>query len=94
MADAPIPGEAERRGFLSRFFSRFSGSHRHNLLTEHVLREIRGGRDLSDVLDDPFVRNRADDRQRRAILDDPRVSAAASDTVLSDLRARLDTRAS
>jgi hypothetical protein len=90
MADAPTNDEPGRRGFLSRFF----GSRRKDLLTEHVLREIRRGRDLADVMDDPFVRNRADDRQQRAILDDPRVTAAVSDGVLSDLRARLDTRAS
>lgn len=90
MADAPTNDEPERRGFLSRFFS---GSRRTDLLAEHVLREIRRGRDLSDILDDPFVKNRADDRQQRAILDDPRVTAAVSVGVLSDLRARLNSQA-
>ncbi len=90
MADNPSPDQPERRGALSRFFR----SDRKNLLVEHVLREVRAGRDLGDVMDDPFVRNRSDAREQRALLDDKRVTAAVADSVLADLRARLDAGAS
>ncbi len=88
MADHSGTDQPGRQGIFSRLF----GSHRKDLLSEHVLREIRAGRDLSDVMEDPFVRNRADDQQRRALLDDPQITAAVSDGVLADLRGRLDGR--
>jgi hypothetical protein len=90
MADNPSPDQPGRRAALSRFFR----SDRKNLLVEHVLREVRAGRDLGDVMDDPFVRNRADAREQRALLDDKRVTAAVADSVLADLRGRLDAGAS
>lgn len=87
MADDQTNGPKKRKSLFSGLF----GSQSSDLLVEHVLREVKAGRGLADILEDPYIRNRADERQRRALLDDPRVTEAVSVGVLNNLRSRLDS---
>jgi len=76
---------AEDDDLLANFF----GSQKERYALDHVLREIENGRPLDEILDDPYVTNRCDGRERLALLDHPEISAAVSAEVLDDLRARL-----
>ncbi len=62
----------------------------HKRLIEYVTGQLRQGRSLSDVLDDPYVTNRLDPVQRRALVEEPEIVAAAQGEALEDLRARLE----
>jgi hypothetical protein len=76
---------AEDDDLLENFF----GSQKERYVVDHVLREVAADRPLDEILEDPYVTNRLDDRERRALLDHPEISAAVADEVLEDLRARL-----
>jgi hypothetical protein len=52
------------------------GTLRERLVAEHVLRELAAGRNLDDVLDDAYVRERASPAQVRSLLDHPEISRA------------------
>jgi hypothetical protein len=67
-----------------------SETARHKRLVEYVLRQVRIGRNLSDVLDDPYVTNRLGTFDRLALLEEPEIVEAVSDEILNDLRARLE----
>ena len=65
-------------------------SARHKRLIEYVVRQLGAGRDLREVLDDPYVTNRTDAVDRLALLEEPEVVGAAGDEVLRHLRAELE----
>jgi hypothetical protein len=67
-----------------------SESARHKRLIEYVVREVRRGRTLASVLDDPYVVNRSNIVDRRALLEEPEVVEAAGDTAVAALRAQLE----
>jgi hypothetical protein len=62
----------------------------HKRLIEYVVRQLKSGRDLSAVLDDPYITNRATIVDRRALLEEPEVIDAAGGAMLDDLRAKLE----
>lgn len=62
----------------------------HKRLIEYVVRQLGGGRALNEILDDPYVTNRSNELERRALLEEPDVVEAATGDVIADLRAQLD----
>jgi hypothetical protein len=68
-------------------------SAKHKRLIEYVVRQLHSGRDLSQVLEDPYVVNRISLVERRALLEEPEVVQAASNEVLEQMRARLEAAA-
>ncbi len=62
----------------------------HKRLIEYTVRQLRSGRDLGAVLDDPYITNRATPVDRRALLEEPEVVDAAGGAMLDDLRAKLE----
>jgi Ni2+-binding GTPase involved in maturation of urease and hydrogenase len=66
-----------------------SESAGHKRLIEYVVRQLRAGRDMAAVLDDPYVTNRSTTMDRRALLEEPEVIAAAG-AELDALRAQLE----
>lgn len=66
---------------------RFLGSRKEQILVHHVVREIQGGRDLADVLADPFVTNRAEPLEIRALLDNSEISKAVGEDAVARIRA-------
>ncbi len=67
-----------------------SESAAHKRLIEYVVRQLRSGRDLEAVLDDPYVTNRSTTMDRRALLEEPEVIEASGGRALEELRARLE----
>jgi hypothetical protein len=67
-----------------------SNSAKHKRLIDYVVRQINGGRDLDQVLEDPYVTNRISPLERRALLEEPEVIAASREDVLMRMRAQLE----
>ena len=62
----------------------------HKRLIEYVTGQLSQGRDLDAVMDDPYVTNRLDPTERRALLEEPAVVEAASGEALDQMRAQLE----
>ena len=79
--------EPKKGGFFSRIFGGGSDSDEHKSLTKmdslaaYVLREYRAGRPLQEILDDPYLKNRATDEQRLRLLERPDVIRAVGEDV-------------
>jgi hypothetical protein len=67
----------------------------HKRLIEYVVRQLRTGRSLATVFEDPYVTNRLSPVDRRALLEEPEViDAAGGAEVLERMRAELEALAS
>ena len=75
-------------GAISRFFrSVFSflgtRSSQEDRVAVYVVREHDRGRSLNDILDDPYVRNRAQPQQIARVLDRPEVIHALGESAVA-----------
>jgi hypothetical protein len=82
-------------GRLSKFFrnpfaSLFSGSSREDQLAAYVIREHKLGRTLHDILDDPYLRNRAGEAERRRLLERPDIIRAVGEDTARAARGQID----
>jgi hypothetical protein len=73
-------------GGLGRFFRglfSFVGarSSQEERVAAYVIREHDRGRSLDDILDDPYVKNRASERELARLLDRPDVIKALGDDI-------------
>jgi hypothetical protein len=71
-------------GRLSQFFrnpfaSLFARSSREDQLAAYVIREHKLGRDLGEILADPYLRNRASELERRRLLERPDIIRAVGE---------------
>ena len=75
-------------GFFSKLFGKGDepkatepsrGSSKEEALAAYVVREHRQGRSLEDILDDPYLKNRATDEQRLRLLERPEVIRAVGE---------------
>jgi hypothetical protein len=79
--------EPKKPGFFSRIFGGGDDSDQHKSLTKmdslaaYVIREHRSGRPLQEILEDPYLKNRATDEQRLRLLDRPDVIRAVGEDV-------------
>ena len=72
-----------------------SDSAAHKRLIEYVVRQLRAGRSLTTVFEDPYVTNRLGPVDRRALLEEPEViEAAGGSEALERMRAELEALAS
>jgi hypothetical protein len=83
-------------GRLSSFFRNpfsflFARSSQEDRLGAYVIREHDRGRTLAEILDDPYVRNRANPQQIARVLDRPEVIHALGSSVVSAEQERLET---
>ena len=81
-------------GRLSEFFSNpFSflsaRSSEEDRLATYVIREHERGRALAEILDDPYVRNRAHPQEIARLLDRPEVIHAIGETTVAAEQERL-----
>ncbi len=67
---------------------KFFGSRTEEMLVHHVLQEVAKGRDLHDILDDPYITNRTSDLERRALLDNTEIVRAVG----ADAAARIQSQ--
>ena len=62
--------------FRNPFSFPFTRSSAEDRVVAYVIREHERGRDLDEILDDPYVRNRLTESQRLRLLDRPDLVAA------------------
>jgi len=86
----PIP-RAITFTFKNPFTGLFSASRQEQHLTLYILREVRRGRPLSDVLADPYVLNRTTEEQRKRLLDRPELIEAIGEEAIANLRTAVDS---
>jgi hypothetical protein len=80
------------KDLLRNPFSFFSSrSSQEERVAAYVIREHDRGRALSEILDDPYVRNRLTPQQRERLLDRPELIQAIGDDTVASVR---DTMAS
>jgi hypothetical protein len=68
---------------------KFFGSRTEEMLVHHVLQEVGKGRDLQDILGDPYIRNRTTDLERRALLDNTEIVRAVGDDAAARIRSQI-----
>jgi hypothetical protein len=77
--------------FRNPFSFLFTRSTQEERVAAYVIREHERGSDrtLTDILDDPYVRNRLTPQQRSRLLDRPDVIRAIGDDIVEDARRSL-----
>ena len=83
---------ARLSSFLRNPFSfLFARSSQDERLSAYVIREHERGRPLAEILEDPFVRNRATPQELARLLDRPEVIQALGDEAVDDTRRELES---
>jgi hypothetical protein len=73
-------------GFGDFFRNLFNRSSHVDRVAAYVIREHERGRSLSEVLNDPYVKNRTTPQERERLLDRPEVIRALGDDVVGQAR--------
>jgi hypothetical protein len=60
----------------SPFSFLFAGSSKDERIAAYIIREHERGRRLTEILDDPYIRNRASDREVARLLERPELVEA------------------
>lgn len=68
-----MPGIADK---IHEFLNEISVDGVEERVVEYVIREVRGGRKLTDALDDPYVKNRLSEERLIKVLENPEVLSA------------------
>jgi hypothetical protein len=74
---------------FSRLFGRLTGARKEDQLVRFILAETHRGRDLREVLDDPYVKNRADPTTLRRLMDHPELVKGVGGDAVQKLRDQL-----
>ena len=81
---------ARLSSFLRNPFSfLFAGSGKEERLAAYVIREHERGRPLAEILEDPYIRNRATPHEQARLLDRPEVIHALGEGTVERQRERL-----
>jgi hypothetical protein len=82
-----IAAVAKLSEFLRNPFSfLFAGSSNEERVAAYVIREHERGRPLSEILEDPYIRNRTTPQERERLLDRPELIRAIGDDVIASVR--------
>ena len=76
---------------LSEFFRNpfsflFARSSNEERVAAYIIREHERGRPLSEILEDPYIRNRTTPQERERLLDRPELIRAIGDDVIASVR--------
>ena len=81
---------ARLRSFVRNPFSfLFAGSSKEERIAAYIIREHDRGRRLTEILDDPYVRNRCSQAEVARVLDRPDVLKAIGDDLAKSAKAGL-----
>jgi hypothetical protein len=72
--------------FRNPFSFLFARSSNEERVAAYVIREHERGRALSEILEDPYVRNRTTPQERERLLDRPELIRAIGDDVIASVR--------
>ena len=76
-------GDGEERADAQR------GMSKEDALAAYVVREHKLGRSLDDILDDPYLKNRATEEQRVRLLERPEIIRAVGEDTAAMARDRV-----
>jgi hypothetical protein len=80
---------ARLSSFLRNPFSfLFTRSSKEERLAAYLVREHERGRSLAEILEDPYIRNRATPQERARLLDRPEVIHALGEVTVAPERGR------
>ena len=68
---------------IKGFFQEFMTDPVEERVVEYVIREVRNGRRLMEVVEDPFVKNRLDESKRAEIFEKPEIMDALEEEIHS-----------
>ncbi len=57
-------------------------------IVEYVIREVRNGRKLKDVLADPYVKNRLNEQKLAHVIENPEIASAIEEQISTAFRTR------
>jgi hypothetical protein len=86
-------------GFFQRIFGRGPekedseerrGPSKEESLAAYIVREHKSGRSVEDILDDPYLKNRASEEQRKRLLERPEVIRAIGEDTAAMARQRVN----
>ena len=72
---------------IKQLFQEMAADPVEERVVEYVIREVRNGRRLMDVINDPFVRNRLSDEKVQNVLENPEVVDALEQEIKSAFKA-------
>jgi len=75
----------------SPFSFLFAGTSHEERVAAYIIREHERGRDLADILDDPYIRNRCSPQEAERLLERPDVIRAIGDDVVRAARETLQS---
>ena len=75
--------------FRNPFSFLFTRSSTEDRLATYVIREHERGRPLGEILDDPYVTNRAQPEQVKRLLDRPEVIRALGESTVAEEQQKL-----
>jgi hypothetical protein len=77
----------------SPFSFLFARSGAEDRVAAYVIREHARGRTIDEILEDPYVRNRLTEQQRRRLLDRPDIIRAVGNDVIAELKSSVESPA-
>ena len=66
---------------LRKFLEELAEDPLEEMVVEYVIREVRNGRKLKEVLQDPYVRNRLDEDRISKVMENPAVIDAVEGSI-------------
>ena len=69
----------------------FARSSTEDRVASYVIREHQRGRNLAEVLEDPYIRNRLSPDQTKRLLDRPEIVRAIGEDTVAETRGALGT---
>jgi hypothetical protein len=66
---------------LRKFLEELAEDPLEEMVVEYVIREVRNGRRLAEVLQDPYVRNRLDEDRISKVMENPAVIDAVEGSI-------------
>ena len=71
---------------IMQFFDDIATDALEERVIEYVVREVRTGRRLMEVIDDPYVRNRLNEDKRAAVLENTEVIEALEQEIKASMK--------
>lgn len=71
---------------IMQFFDDIATDALEERVIEYVVREVRTGRRLMEVIDDPYVRNRLNEEKRSAVLENTEVIEALEKEIKASMK--------
>ncbi|MBC7266277.1 MAG: hypothetical protein QMD76_07240 [Anaerosomatales bacterium] len=73
---------------LQAFLEELAADVVEERVVEYIVREVHNGRKLTDVLSDPYVKNRLNEEKLAHVLENPEVASALEEEIAHSFKTR------